>query len=220
MNPYVKSGIKCVVLTLWSASLSVGTILTYEQLHPRLVQTDLDAFEQKLNTALLDQATEQAASLDALSKKLHILDEGLLTLESDLAELLQRQQSQESVLSEFENKISNDVDTKLNKLESKLTTKLNNQQSLRSRSVIPAKPTSIQKSKPKAIVRAPFELYDVQKRGTAYLAIVGKPGATRLSQLSAVQEGQSYRAWRLVLVEPGRVSLEKGSHRIELEVRS
>lgn len=220
MNPYVKSGIKCVALTLWSASLSVGAILTYEQLHPRLVQTDLDAFEQRLNTALLDQATEQAASLDALSKKLLILDDELIAIERNYAELLQRQQSQESAFSGLESKINNNIDEKLKKLGSKFTAKLNNQQSLRSRSVIPAKPTSMRKSKPKAIVNVPFKLYDVQKRGTTYLAIVGKPGATHLSQLSAIQEGQLYQHWRLVRVEQGRVSLEKGSHRIELEVRS
>ncbi|EGU41196.1 hypothetical protein VII00023_06187 [Vibrio ichthyoenteri ATCC 700023] len=219
MNPYAKTAIKCAVLTLWSATIAVGVLLAYEQWRPSIVQTDLDALEQRINAVVLDNATTQTAALNQLSGKLDALEEELTSLELGYGALTHRQETNETEISNLDDKLSAEMSEGLSKLEARLTTKLNSTSS-RTRTIVEPPRKTVKATKPKPVIEVPFELYDVQKRGLTYLAIVGKPGATHLSQLSAVQEGQSYQSWRLIRVEPGRVELQKAADRIELEVRS
>ena len=221
MNTYLKTGIKCAVLTLWTATLSVGILLAYEQLRPSIAQADLDVLEQKLQVALLEQSTAHTTSMDSLSAKFALHENQTFTFGNDIANLNERQSSQETAFSTLEIDLGLSLNEQIRQLESRLNTKVARQQSVRSSSVVTARTPTVQKvQKPVATIKAPFALYDVQKRGLTYLAVVGKPGATHLSQLSALQEGQSYQQWRLVRVEPGRIELQKDDHRIEMEIRS
>ncbi len=219
MNPYLKTSIKLAALTLWSTTLSVGVLLTYQQLRPALIQADLDALELKLHAAISEQGTQTQTQLEHLSSKLVSLESEVLELDEDLASLMGRQSNQEQALSELESQLGSDMNRQMRQLESRLEGKWSR---LNASSSVPAeKKTRHAKAPlPTPVVSPPFTLYDVQKRGLTYLAIVGKPGATQLSELSALQAGQSYLQWRLVQVEPGRIALEKGQHRIEMEVRS
>ncbi|RJX68659.1 hypothetical protein DZ860_16835 [Vibrio sinensis] len=220
MNPYAKTAIKCAVLTLWSATITVGVLLAYEQLRPPIEQTDLDAVEQKINQVLLESAATQTAALNVISNKLLNLEAEFTSLDQRYSGLANRQQSHEGALSNLDARLRDDMTHNLETLETRLTAKLNKAQARPTRSVINEPRKAVSTRQPKALLTAPFELYDVQKRGLTYLAIVGKPGATHLSQLHAIQEGQSYLSWRLIKVEPGRVELQKATDRIELEVRS
>ena len=94
MNTYLKIGIKCAVLTLWIATLSVGVLFAYEQLRPSIAQADLDVLEQKLQVALLEQNTAHTTSMDSLSAKFTLLENQVLTFGNDIANLSGRQSSQ------------------------------------------------------------------------------------------------------------------------------
>ncbi|WP_045407369.1 hypothetical protein [Vibrio jasicida] len=219
MNPYLKTSIKLAALTLWSTTLSVGVLLTYQQLRPALIQADLDALELKLHAALSEQGTQTQTQLEHLSSKLVSLESEVLELDEDLASLMGRQSNQEHALSELETQLGSAMNRQMRQLESRLEGKLS-RLNASSSAPVEKKTRHVKAPSMVPVVSPPFMLYDVQKRGLTYLAIVGKPGATQLSELSALQAGQSYLQWRLVQVEPGRIALEKGQHRIEMEVRS
>ncbi|RSD31729.1 hypothetical protein [Vibrio pectenicida] len=63
----------------------------------------------------------------------------------------------------------------------------------------------------------PFRLFDVQKRGLSYVAIMGPKQTDRVKKLMVLSAGHRYQGWRLDSVTQSGVQVSQGNIRLFLE---
>lgn len=62
----------------------------------------------------------------------------------------------------------------------------------------------------------PFRLFDVQKRGLSYVAIIGPKQTNKVSGLMVLSAGHRYQGWRLDLVTHNGVQVSQGNTQLFL----
>ncbi|WP_299143290.1 hypothetical protein [uncultured Vibrio sp.] len=190
-----------LLLSLWCFALSVVCVVIYQQTFSPVRYMDLDYRLDTLNQSVLlaiheSGAKERQARIEALNALQLTLDRLSLRLDeqqNDMAKLRSTQAHHGVRLDEL------GIDSqKLEALETKLR-HLSRQPAVTKREPVQVKPV-IQPTVKTPAITAPFVLFDVQTRGRIQLAIVGKPGARSLSELSALQAGQTYLGWKITAV--------------------
>ncbi|MEZ9749063.1 hypothetical protein AB4425_05910 [Vibrio sp. 10N.261.51.A1] len=207
----LKTLLRGLLFSLWSLILSAACLFAYQQVFSPVQQESfdsrLDALHQSLVLAINESRDKERQArleaLDALQFTLDGLTQRLDAQQGDITELMNTQSNQGARLDELglDSKKLEVLETKLQRLSRQSTT---NRAPARVKPVV--KPTVKTPT-----ITAPFVLFDVQTRGHTQLAIVGKPGASTLSELSALQAGQHYLGWKITAVNDHHIeTLYKG----------
>ncbi len=215
---YLRALLKFLLASVWGAGLSVSVLTLYHQYYQPAPRMSLDALEQSLLLALEKERQHREQKLGQLADKLIGISELVEVQRGDIAALQVGQQEHNHRLSSLEQRRNHIDADAFNKLKQRLSNTERQLSQLGQRSV--SQPARQAKAAPKTkpTVTPPFTLFDVQKRGTNYLAIVGKSDATTLSELSALRSGSRYQGWQLVAVHPTYVIVRHKGQDITLEV--
>ncbi len=208
----LKTLLRGLLFSLWSLTLSAACVFTYQQVFSPVQQESfdsrLDALHQSLVLAINESRDKERQArieaLGALQLTLDKLTQRIDTQQGEITELMNTQSRQSARLDELslDSKKLDVLETKLQRLSRQSTTK--RAPPVRAKPVV--KPTVKTPT-----ITAPFVLFDVQTRGRIPLAIVGKPGASTLAELSALQAGQHYLGWKITAVNDQHIeALYKG----------
>ncbi|MEZ9034363.1 hypothetical protein [Vibrio sp. 10N.247.311.00] len=208
----LKTLLRGLLFSLWSLILSAACLFTYQQVFSPVQQESfdsrLDALHQSLVLAMNESRDkERQARIEALNSLQFALDgltQRIDEQQGEITELINIQSNQGVRLDELglDSKKLDALETKIHRLSRQSTTK--RAPPVRAKPVV--KPTVKTPT-----ITAPFVLFDVQTRGHTQLAIVGKPGASTLAELSALQAGQHYLGWKITAVNDQHIeTLYKG----------
>ncbi|WP_439146839.1 hypothetical protein [Vibrio sp.] len=163
-----------------------------------------------MNESATKERQARIEALDALQFTLDGLTQRLDSQQGEITELMNTQSHQGARLDEL------GVDSKkLDVLETQL--QRFSRQSIAKRAPVRTKPI-IKLTVKTPTITAPFVLFDVQTRGHIQLAIVGKPGTSRLAELSALQAGQHYLGWKITAVNGQQIETTYKGQRTTLTV--
>ena len=214
----LKTLLRGLLFSLWILILSGACLFAYQQVfspvHQKSFDSRWDALHQSLVLAMNESATKERQSrieaFDALQFTHDVLTHRLDAQQGEITELMNTQSHQGAHLDELS------VDSqKLEVLETKL--QRFSRQSSTKRAPVRTKPITKPTVKTPTIT-APFILYDVQTRGHIQLAIVGKPSARLLTELSALQAGQHYLGWKITAVKDQQIETTYKGQRTTLTV--
>ncbi|CAK1763385.1 conserved hypothetical protein [Vibrio crassostreae] len=208
----LKTLLRGLLFSLWSLILSAACLFAYQQVFSPVQQ---ESFDSRLDVLHQSLALTMNESRD---KERQARIEALGALQFTLDDLTQRLDEQQGEITELMNIQSNQgarldelgLDSKkLEVLETKLQ-RLSRQSTTKRATPVRAKPV-VKPTVKTPTITAPFVLFDVQTRGHIQLAIVGKPGASTLAELSALQAGQHYLGWKITAVNDQHIeALYKG----------
>ncbi|MEZ9202252.1 hypothetical protein AB4455_00855 [Vibrio sp. 10N.261.46.E12] len=207
----LKTLLRGLLFSLWSLILSAACLFAYQQVFSPVQQESfdsrLDALHQSLVLAMNESRDkERQARIEALNSLQFTLDgltQRLDEQQGEITELINTQSNQGARLDELglDSKKLEVLETKLQRLSRQPTAKP---------APVRAKPV-VKPTVKTPTITAPFVLFDVQTRGHTQLAIVGKPGASTLAELSALQAGQHYLGWKITAVNDQHIeTLYKG----------
>lgn len=207
----LKTLLRGLLFSLWSLILSAACLFAYQQVFSLVQQESfdsrLDALHQSLVLAMNESRDkERQARIEALNSLQFTLDgltQRLDEQQGEITELINTQSNQGARLDELglDSKKLEVLETKLQRLSRQPTAKP---------APVRAKPV-VKPTVKTPTITAPFVLFDVQTRGHTQLAIVGKPGASTLAELSALQAGQHYLGWKITAVNDQHIeTLYKG----------
>lgn len=214
----LKTLLRGLLFSLWNLTLSAACVFTYQQVFSPVQQESfdsrLDALHQSLVLAMNENRDkERQARIEALNSLQFTLDGLTLRLDEqqgDITELINTQSNQGDRLDELglDSKKLEVLETKLQRLSRQPTAKP---------APVQAKPV-VKPTVKILTITAPFVLFDVQTRGHIQLAIVGKPGARKLTELSALQAGQHYLGWKITAVNDQHIEVLYKGQRTTLTV--
>ena len=218
---HLKGLLKFLFASAWGAGLSVSVLTLYHQTYQPTSSMDASALEQRLLLAMEEGRLAREQKLNQLADALTDLDTLLETQQDHIVALQTQNQEHSDRLSHIELQRHGIDKNALDRLEQRLN-KVDKQLSqLGQRSYTPVKTTQTKpKPKVKPAITPPFTLFDVQKRGVSYIAVVGKADAKRLSELNVLRSGGRYLGWQLVSVHPTHVVVRHKGEEVTLEVEA
>lgn len=216
----LKQAIKFTLLSIWCAGLSLGVLALHQSIFPPISNIDLNKLEQAFNLALQHEESTRSESIEQLFNAQEGIKSQLNSDQLVLQAITERQNNLENALDETESNINHSFSQKFEAIEQHLNKKLSKVQNDRARLIERQKPKVVQVSTSKPVITPPFILFDVQKRGSVYLAIIGKPSAKTLSDLLPLRVGQSYLGWRIVQIRSNSIVANFQGELIDIEVRS
>ncbi|PML40328.1 hypothetical protein [Vibrio sp. 10N.261.52.A1] len=207
----LKTLLRGLLFSLWSLILSAACLFAYQQVFSPVQQESFDSRLDTLHQSLVlamneSRDKERQARIEALNSLQFTLDgltQRLDEQQGEITELINTQSNQGARLDELglDSKKLEVLETKLQRLSRQPTAKP---------APVRAKPV-VKPTVKTPTITAPFVLFDVQTRGHTQLAIVGKPGASTLAELSALQAGQHYLGWKITAVNDQHIeTLYKG----------
>lgn len=222
MNPryihYLKVAIKFTLATTWVGAICAGSLTFYHSYFTPASALDIDTLEQRITLVLQQERDKMLRELSELESSLATLQEELDETNGALSQVESTQRSHATAINELtldEEQIKA-LERRLSAAEKRLSEP---RRVVRTSAPKKAEPSRVT---PKVTVSPPpFVLFDVQKRGTISLAIVGKADAKQLSDLSALRQGERYFGWRLVNVEGDKVRVRNSAGQevlLEVEV--
>ncbi|TOG95113.1 hypothetical protein [Vibrio parahaemolyticus] len=228
LKSYLKTALKWGLISLWFITLCSVCLVGYHTIMPPATQAQLDnhrlELTERLNTAIKKEHQQREQALDTISAHLNTLSQRLDAQAEQIGKLTQQQAEQgDSIASLGLDKTAlSRLEAKFNTLEQRVSRKLATaSMPQRTAARTPVKTTTQRTSKSVASsVKPPFELFDVQKRGGVYLAIVGKPSAASLSDLSAVRLGQNYLGWRVGKITDHAIHASFQGQDVVMEVKA
>ncbi len=230
LKSYLKTALKWGLISLWFITLCSVCVVGYHTVMPPATQAQLDnqrlELTEQLNTAIKEEHQQREQALDNISAHLDTLSQRLDAQAEQIGKLTQQQAKQgDSIASLGLDKAAlSRLESKFSTLEQRVSRKLATASvpaQPRTAARTPVKTTTQRASKPVASsVKPPFELFDVQKRGGVYLAIVGKPSAASLSDLSAVRLGQNYLGWRVGKITDNAIHASYQGQDVVMEVKA
>ncbi|TOH16500.1 hypothetical protein [Vibrio parahaemolyticus] len=231
LKSYLKTALKWGLISLWFITLCSVCLVGYHTIMPAATQAQLDnhrlELTEQLNKAIKKEHQQREQALDTISAHLDSLSQRLNAQAEQIGKLTQQQAKQgdsiaslgldKAALSRLESKFS----TLEQRVSRKLATASIPAAVSRTAAQTPVKTTTQRISKSVASsVKPPFELFDVQKRGGVYLAIVGKPSAASLSDLSAVRLGQNYLGWHVGKITDHAIHASYQGQDVVMEVKA
>ncbi|MFW9688143.1 hypothetical protein CGH72_16925 [Vibrio parahaemolyticus] len=230
MKSYLKTALKWGLISLWFITLCSVCLVGYHTIMPAATQAQLDnhrlELTEQLNKAIQKEHQQREQALDTISAHLDTLSQRLDAQAEQIGKLTQQQAAQgDSITSLGLDKAAlSRLESKFSTLEQRVSRKLATASvAAQPRTAVrtPVKTTTQRASRPVASsVKPPFELFDVQKRGGVYLAIVGKPSAASLSDLSAVRLGQNYLGWRVGKITAHAIHASFQGQDVVMEVKA
>lgn len=222
MNPryihYLKVAIKFTLATAWIGAICAVSLTFYHSYFTPASTIDVDALEQRITLTLQQERDNMLTNLSGLETKIESLQQMIDDTNAALDDVKLTQQSH--ILSI--NELTLDK-TKMKTLEARLSAaeKRLNEPRKTGRTSTPKKAAPKRVVPKVTVAPPPFVLFDIQKRGAVSLAIVGRPDAKRLSDLSAVRQGERYLGWHLVDVEGDQVRVRnRAGQEVQLEVEA
>lgn len=230
LKSYLKTALKWGLISLWFITLCSVCLVGYHTIMPPATQAQLDnhrlELTEQLNTAIKEEHQQREQALDTISAHLDTLSQRLDAQAEQIGKLTQQQAEQgDSIASLGLDKAAlSRLESKFSTLEQRVSRKLATASVAappRTAVQSPVKTTTQRTLKSVASsVKPPFELFDVQKRGGVYLAIVGKPSAASLSDLSAVRLGQNYLGWRVGKITDHTIHASFQGQDVVMEVKA
>ncbi|XEV14939.1 hypothetical protein ACBZ90_18295 (plasmid) [Vibrio alginolyticus] len=232
LKSYLKTALKWGLISLWFITLCSVCLVGYHTIMPPATQAQLDnhrlELTEQLNTAIKKEHQQREQALDTISAHLNTLSQRMDAQAEQIGKLTQQQAKQgDSIASLGLDKTAlSRLEAKFNTLEQRVSRKLATASipttaPQRTAARTPIKTTTQRTSKSVASsVKPPFELFDVQKRGGVYLAIVGKPSAASLSDLSAIRLGQNYLGWLVGKITDHAIHASYQGQDIVMEVKA
>ncbi|EGQ7795961.1 hypothetical protein I6Y99_004582 [Vibrio parahaemolyticus] len=230
LKSYLKTALKWGLFSLWFITLCSVCLVGYHTIMPPATQAQLDnhrlELTEQLNKAIKKEHQQREQALDTISAHLDTLSQRLDAQVEQIGKLSQQQAEQgDSIASLGLDKAAlSRLESKFKTLEQRVSRKLATASvpaPPRTSARTPIKTTTQRTSKPVASsVKPPFELFDIQKRGGVYLAIVGKPSAASLSDLSAVRLGQNYLGWRVGKITDNAIHASYQGQDVVMEVKA
>lgn len=223
MKTRLKSLLKGLLMSLWVLLLSGGSLLAYHMVMKPVASETLtiqyDGLTQSLTEVINQEQQQRTQAINALLTRLDAIDARLDVQQAKIQALSKTQQSQAQSIEALglDSQALKRLESKLNRLEKRMATP--------SRRVVRA-PVKAKRHTPKAqtpskpLPTPPFALFDVQRRGNVSLAIVGKPNATHLSQLSALRVGQRYLGWQVTDIAVDKMVTLYQGQKIVVEMQS
>ncbi|MFM2588255.1 hypothetical protein [Vibrio sp. TBV020] len=215
---YLKVTIKFTLATLWCGGISAISLALYHSYTTPASLIDVDALEQRITLSLHQESETVLAHLSGLESSISALQQELDDTNATLNGVESTQQSHATAIDNLtldEAQIK-ELEKRLSAAEKRLTEPRRVTRTAASKQA----PVEVKKATPKVVVTPPpFVLFDVQKRGTVSLAIVGKADAKQLSDLSALRQGERYLGWRLMEVKHNQVRVRSNAgQEVQLEV--
>lgn len=231
LKSYLKTALKWGLISLWFITLCSVCLVGYHTIMPAATQAQLDnhrlELTEQLNKAIKEEHRQREQALDTISAHLDTLSQRLDAQAEQIGKLTQQQAEQgDSIASLGLDKAAlSRLESKFSTLEQRVSRKLATASvpTAVSRTAVqtPVKTTTQRTSKSVASsVKPPFELFDVQKRGGVYLAIVGKPSAASLSDLSAIRLGQNYLGWHVGKITDHAIHASYQGQDVVMEVKA
>ncbi|HBC3487102.1 TPA: hypothetical protein KDY96_003973 [Vibrio parahaemolyticus] len=230
LKSYLKTALKWVLISLWFITLCSVCLVGYHTIMPAATQAQLDnhrlELTEQLNTAIKEEHQQREQALDTISAHLNTLSQRLDAQAEQIGKLTQQQAEQgDSIASLGLDKAAlSRLESKFSTLEQRVSRKLATASvpaPQRTAARTPVKTTTQRASRPvTSSVKPPFELFDVQKRGGVYLAIVGKPSAASLSDLSAIRLGQNYLGWHVGKITDHAIHASYQGQNVVMEVKA
>lgn len=228
LKSYLKTALKWGLISLWFITLCSVCLVGYHTIMPPATQAQLDnhrlELTEQLNKAIKKEHQQREQALDTISAHLDTLSQRLDAQAEQIGKLTQQQAKQSDSIASLglDKAALSRLESKFNTLEQRVSRKLATASvptaaPQRTAARTPVKTTTQRTSKS---VATPFELFDVQKRGGVYLAIVGKPSAASLSDLSAVRLGQNYLGWRVGKITDHAIHASYQGQDVVMEVKA
>lgn len=206
MNPryihYLKVAIKFTLATTWAGVICAGSLTFYHSYFTPASAIDVDTLEERITLNLQQERDNVLKHLSGLELTLDALQEELGSTNDALRQVESTQHSHSTSINELtlDEAHIKELERRLSAAEKRLS-----EPHRVGRTSKPKKAEPKQVTPKVTVAPPPFVLFDVQKRGSVSLAIVGKADAKQLSELSAVRQGGHYLGWRLVDVEGNQV---------------
>lgn len=229
MKSHFKAVLKWLLTSLWFLTLCSACVVGYHFLIPPVTEAQWQRQQTELTEHIVQASQKEhdarQQALDAISASLNALTRRVDAQAEQIGRLTEQQSQQGDSLSALgmDKAAVERLEKKLTALERQVSQKL---QAVRAPA--PAKAVTPQSKrharvvtpKPANVPTPPFVLFDVQKRGNVYLAIVGKPTASTLSELSAVRAGQRYLGWQVGQIQPNNIRASYQGQTIVMEVKA
>lgn len=229
LKSYLKTALKWGLISLWFITLCSVCMVGYHTVMPPATQAQLDnhrlELTEQLNTAIKEEHQQREQALDIIRSQLDTLSQSLDAQAEQIGKLTQQQAEQgDSIASlDLDKAALSRLESKFKTLEQRVSRKLATASvtAPRTAAQAPVKATTQRASKSAvSSLKPPFELFDVQKRGGVYLAIVGKPSAASLSDLSAVRLGQNYLGWHVGKITDHAIHASYQGQNVVMEVKA
>lgn len=218
-----KAVIHWVLRTIWTGLIVLGLMgVVAVWLHPfyETQQREQARALTKLQSSLSALSTrldDLAPQFGEVKTRLSALSESDKTLQSDLAAITTANGAAQAALSTLKSQLQRHA-SQLSLLE---------RQARRISSVAtkPKSPTASAPKKNKQAVKRPetrqpdpFELLDIQLRGSVLLAIIAPLNARTLQEVALSRKGESFLGWKIIAINPAAIQIKKGTQVLTLEV--
>lgn len=227
MKSHFKAVLKWLLTSLWFLTLCSACVVGYHFLSPPVTEAQWQRQQTELTEHIVQASQKEhdarQQALDAISASLNALARRVDAQAKQIGRLTEQQSQQGDHLSTLgmDKAAVERLEKKLTALERQVSQKL---QAVRApaKAVTPQSKRHTRVVPPKSVnvPTPPFVLFDVQKRGNVYLAIVGKPTASTLSELSAVRAGQRYLGWQVGQIQPNNIRASYQGQTIVMEVKA
>lgn len=215
MKQHLKHALKFLLRSLWCLALCAALLFVYHAHIQPAQMAQLDALEQRLLLAIQQEHDERNERLDALSKKIQTITEQLDEHQAQLEGLTHTQNKHSTSIDSLSVSIDSleldastiaQLEKRLAAMDKKLSIRVTTptKAAVATKAKTPVR-TTTKKAPVVKVTPPPFVLFDVQKRGTVTLAIVGQPTAKQLSDLTVVRQGEAHQGWSLRKVSKSSV---------------
>ena len=218
----LKVVIHWVLRTIWTGLIVLGLMgVVAVWLHPfyetqqreqARALTELQSSLSALSTRL-DDLTPQFGEVKT---RLSALSESDKTLQSDLVAITTANGAAQAALSTLKSQLQRHA-SQLSLLE--------RQARLISSGATQSKSPTLSPKKNKQAVKRPdtrqpdpFELLDIQRRGSVLLAIIAPLNARTLQEVALSRKGESFLGWKIIAINSADIQIKKGTQVLTIEV--
>ena len=204
--------------TIWTGLIVLGLMgAVAAWLHPFY-----EAQQREHETAL----TSLQSSLSVLSTRLDALAPQFGKVNSGLSALLEMDKTLQA--GQTANATANgEAQTDLSTLKSQIQRHASQlsllERQARRFSSVAIKPPAPEKHRqavkpPKVSLPAPFDLLDIQQRGSVLLAVIAPLNARTLQEVALSRKGESFLGWKIIAINSADIQIKKGTQVLTLEV--
>jgi hypothetical protein len=223
VKTYLKPMVKFLLASGWIVGLSIGTVALYHHYLQPASYSQLETKEQGLLLALETHRQEQADKWQTLHQNIVALQTQFKAQDKALSSAEEKWGEQVSRLTEMASDthtmktqlldVQRDMDHVVKQWQLRVS-----RQTVQRAAPVRASATPKPKTELKPQTPPPFKLFGIQKRGSAYFAVIGQPNATTLSELSLLRQGEQYRQWQVVAITPSSITVSFQGKQTTLEV--
>ncbi|PSU45761.1 hypothetical protein C9J12_21205 [Photobacterium frigidiphilum] len=227
----IKQTLKGVILTCWIAGVALAVCVAVFHWENPVNQSQLTVLTQSIEgnnerlIALNATMDSLRAQLNEQGSTVHRHQSDILTIQS----VQSRHKKQLSTLQSF----SDTHNERLNTVQSLFEGQEKALKRLIQRAYRESKPVTTKttvsphkapalstdtQSKAQRPIPSPFQLFDVQKRGSTLLAAVAPHHATSLAQVALKRRGEQFSGWTILDVTRANIVVQKGNQHVSIKV--